>query len=62
MPRNVTAPDELITCVIIPLPSKNDIFKLYKVSRRKDLDISAFTAAAPVLPVAPKTTYMSSLS
>ena len=37
--------DELIARVFIPLPATGDIFKLYKVSRRKDLDISAFTAA-----------------
>ena len=29
----------------LPLPRATDIFKLYKISRRKDLDISAFTAA-----------------
>jgi xanthine dehydrogenase small subunit len=43
--HNVSRPDELITRVIIPLPRGDDIFKLYKISRRKDLDISAFTAA-----------------
>ncbi|MEO8035866.1 MAG: FAD binding domain-containing protein, partial [Acidobacteriota bacterium] len=37
-------PDEIITKVIIP-STGNDLLKLYKVSRRKDLDISAFTAA-----------------
>ena len=36
-------PDELITRVTIPIV--RDTLKLYKVSRRKDLDISAFTAA-----------------
>jgi xanthine dehydrogenase small subunit len=39
------APDELITRIIIPLPSEDETIKLYKVSRRRDLDISAFTAA-----------------
>jgi xanthine dehydrogenase small subunit len=43
--KTVMVPDEIITRVIIPLPSSCDVFKLYKVSRRKDLDISAFTAA-----------------
>lgn len=43
--HNVSRPDELITRVIIPRPAASDIFKLYKISRRKDLDISAFTAA-----------------
>jgi xanthine dehydrogenase small subunit len=44
-------PDEIITrvrvpCVGAPAPGRaNDHLKLYKVSRRKDLDISAFTAA-----------------
>jgi xanthine dehydrogenase small subunit len=38
-------PGELISGVHIPLPETDDIFKLYKISRRKDLDISAFTAA-----------------
>jgi xanthine dehydrogenase small subunit len=36
-------PDEIITSVRIPIV--RDTLKLYKVSRRKDLDISAFTAA-----------------
>jgi xanthine dehydrogenase small subunit len=35
--------DELITRVNVPMLT--DVVKLYKVSRRKDLDISAFTAA-----------------
>ncbi|CAN5379013.1 xanthine dehydrogenase small subunit [soil metagenome] len=43
--KTVASPDELITRVFIPLPAPDDIFKLYKISRRKDLDISAFTAA-----------------
>ena len=41
----VASPNELITRVFIPLPAPGEIFKLYKISRRKDLDISAFTAA-----------------
>ncbi|MDQ6802504.1 MAG: FAD binding domain-containing protein [Acidobacteriota bacterium] len=36
-------PDEIITRVFVPIV--DDTVKLYKVSRRKDLDISAFTAA-----------------
>jgi xanthine dehydrogenase small subunit len=36
-------PDEIITRVFVPVVK--DTIKLYKVSRRKDLDISAFTAA-----------------
>ena len=37
--------DELIAAVVIPLPRRGEVLKLYKVSKRKDLDISAFTAA-----------------
>jgi xanthine dehydrogenase small subunit len=42
---NVATPGELITRVFIPIPAADEILKLYKVCRRKDLDISAFTAA-----------------
>jgi xanthine dehydrogenase small subunit len=38
-------PDELITRICIPLPKATDHLKLYKVSKRKNLDISTFTAA-----------------
>jgi xanthine dehydrogenase small subunit len=38
-------PEELITFVHIPLPRPGEIYKLYKISRRKDLDISSFNAA-----------------
>lgn len=38
-------PDELITHIRIPLPKAHETLKLYKVSKRKHLDISAFTAA-----------------
>jgi xanthine dehydrogenase small subunit len=41
----VAKPEELVTGVRIPLPRSGEIFKLYKVSRRKDLDISSFGAA-----------------
>lgn len=39
--------DELIARVITPLPKADggEVLRLYKVSRRKDLDISTFTAA-----------------
>ncbi len=37
--------DEMITKVLIPVLKDNEKIKLYKVSKRKDLDISAFTAA-----------------
>ncbi|HJT16451.1 MAG TPA: xanthine dehydrogenase, partial [Thermoanaerobaculia bacterium] len=36
-------PDEIITRVFVPVVK--DTLKLYKVSRRRDLDISEFTAA-----------------
>jgi xanthine dehydrogenase small subunit len=42
---NVMRSDELIARVHIPLPSTDEIFKLYKVSKRFDLDISSFMAA-----------------
>jgi xanthine dehydrogenase small subunit len=42
------AADEMITRVFIPLPEKDERIKLYKVSKRKHLDISAFTAAFKV--------------
>jgi xanthine dehydrogenase small subunit len=38
-------PDELLTRLRIPLPTENQKLRLYKVSRRRDLDISTFTAA-----------------
>lgn len=38
-------PDELIVRVVIPVPEPKEIVKLYKVSKRRDLDISAFGAA-----------------
>jgi xanthine dehydrogenase small subunit len=37
--------DELLVGVRIPLPSSNETLRLYKISRRRDLDISTFTAA-----------------
>ena len=39
------AKDEFISSIAIPLPKKDEILKLYKVSRRKHLDISTNTAA-----------------
>jgi xanthine dehydrogenase small subunit len=37
--------DELITEIIIPYPEKNQIIRSYKVSKRKDLDISTMSGA-----------------
>ena len=39
-------PTELVTSIRLPLGKSGDISKLYKVSLRKDLDISAVTMAA----------------
>lgn len=36
--------DELITQIRLPLPKQGNLLKLYKVSKRRDLDISIFTA------------------
>ena len=38
-------PGELITQVRMPLPADDELLRLYKVSRRRDLDIASFTAA-----------------
>ncbi|HEX8911803.1 MAG TPA: FAD binding domain-containing protein, partial [Humisphaera sp.] len=43
--QTVLAADELVAGVEIPLPKPGEVFKLFKVSRRKDLDISTFSAA-----------------
>jgi xanthine dehydrogenase small subunit len=43
--KTAAAPDELISRIILPLPKHGELFKLYKVSKRKDLDISTFSAA-----------------
>jgi xanthine dehydrogenase small subunit len=41
-------PDELLAKVRISLPRPEDLLRLYKVSRRRDLDIATFTAAIRV--------------
>jgi xanthine dehydrogenase small subunit len=43
--RTVMTADELITAVRIPRPRDGEILRLYKVSKRFDVDISTFTAA-----------------
>jgi len=44
--KNVLQSDELILRIRIPLPAApHEVLKVYKVSKRKDLDISTFTAA-----------------
>jgi xanthine dehydrogenase small subunit len=42
-------PDEIISSVIIPKPSEKSIIKFYKVSKRKDLDISTVSACFNLL-------------
>lgn len=39
------ADDEIITHVHLPVPAADELLKLYKVSRRNDLDIATFGAA-----------------
>jgi xanthine dehydrogenase small subunit len=38
------AADEIIARIIVPLPAPDELLKLYKVSRRNDLDIATFGA------------------
>ncbi len=38
-------PGELIASVRVPLPAEDELLRLYKISRRRDLDIASFTAA-----------------
>ena len=38
-------PGELLSGLSVPLPCPGDLLRLFKVSRRRDLDISTFTAA-----------------
>jgi xanthine dehydrogenase small subunit len=45
---NDLAPDEIITQVRVPLPAADEVLKLYKVSRRRDLDIATVGAAIRV--------------
>ena len=46
--RKNLAGDELITHVTLPLPGAGERLRLYKVSRRRDLDIATFGAAVRV--------------
>ena len=46
--KTVMAPDEIIVRLHVPRPPAGGLFKLYKVSKRKDLDISTFSAAIGV--------------
>jgi len=42
------AQDELITGIFIPIPQPDESLRLFKVSKRKNLDISTFTAAVRI--------------
>ncbi|MBU6450470.1 MAG: FAD binding domain-containing protein [Cyanobacteria bacterium REEB67] len=48
---------EMITRIIIPLPTSDELLRLYKVTRRQHLDISTFTAAIVVKTKSDKITY-----
>jgi xanthine dehydrogenase iron-sulfur cluster and FAD-binding subunit A len=39
------APDELISPIRIGLPAEDEVVKLYKISKRKEMDVSTFRAA-----------------
>lgn len=39
------SPDEILTGIDLPLPATDEVVELYKVSKRRDMDISTFTAA-----------------
>jgi xanthine dehydrogenase small subunit len=43
--RNACRPDELITAVVLPAPAPNEITRFYKISRRREMDISTASAA-----------------
>ena len=43
--KTVLGPGELVVGVRLPIPAAGDVYRLYKISRRKDLDISTFGAA-----------------
>lgn len=43
--RTVLKADELLAAVHVPLPKDDEVLACYKVSKRRDLDISSFTAA-----------------
>jgi len=43
--KTILQAEELVTRLRLPIPRKGEIFKIYKISKRKDLDISSFDAA-----------------
>jgi xanthine dehydrogenase molybdopterin binding subunit/xanthine dehydrogenase small subunit len=42
--QTILSPDEIITRVLIPLPARDELVKLYKISKRKEMDVSTFRA------------------
>jgi xanthine dehydrogenase small subunit len=43
--KNLIAPDEVLAWIKVPLPSKNEFSRVYKISKRYDDDISAVCVA-----------------
>jgi xanthine dehydrogenase iron-sulfur cluster and FAD-binding subunit A len=43
--RTACRPDELITAVVLPAPAPNEITRFYKISRRREMDISTVSGA-----------------
>jgi xanthine dehydrogenase small subunit len=46
--KNVMAPDEVLAWIKVPLPTKNEFSRVYKISKRYDDDISAVCVAFSV--------------
>ena len=46
--ETVLAPDELIARVVVPLTGADERVKLYKISKRKEMDVSTFRAGVRV--------------
>ncbi len=46
--KNVIAPDEVLAWIKVPLPTKNEFSRVYKISKRFDDDISAVCLAISV--------------
>ena len=47
--QTVLASDELIARVVVPIPEPDEYVRLYKISKRKEMDISTFRAAVRIL-------------
>ena len=41
-------PDEIITRLLIPLPGRDELVRLYKTSKRREMDMTTFRAAIRV--------------